>query len=159
MNGIPQDPIDGVSLAYSFGDREGAGADYSPQYFEIMGSRRIYHDGWYGLRLRSTGPLGTGLVPQASSSRIPTRTIWELYNLEEDYGAKPTTSPKEMPEKLAADARHFRDEKPRSNKRLPSGRRPVDPCLHPEHSRKRIPTYREWKFTSDIHPHAGGLRA
>ena len=45
VNGIPQDPIDGVSFAYTFNQPDAAGRLLT-QYFEIMGSRAIYHDGW-----------------------------------------------------------------------------------------------------------------
>ena len=45
VNGVPQDPIDGVSFAYSFDDPKAEGRLLT-QYFEIMGSRAIYHDGW-----------------------------------------------------------------------------------------------------------------
>ena len=46
VNGIPQDRIDGVSLAYTFDDAKADGRLHT-QYFEIMGSRGIYHDGWF----------------------------------------------------------------------------------------------------------------
>ena len=45
VNGVPQDPIDGVSFAYSFTDPKAKG-QLLTQYFEIMGSRSIYHNGW-----------------------------------------------------------------------------------------------------------------
>jgi arylsulfatase A-like enzyme len=45
MNGIEQHPIDGVSFAYTLGDSKAKGRLLT-QYFEIMGSRAIYRDGW-----------------------------------------------------------------------------------------------------------------
>jgi len=45
VNGVQQDQIDGVSFAYSFDDAKATGQLHT-QYFEIMGSRSIYHDGW-----------------------------------------------------------------------------------------------------------------
>src|SRR5262245_54213836 len=43
--GIPQKPIEGVSMRYSFDD--GAAPDRrTTQYFEMMGNRGVYHDGW-----------------------------------------------------------------------------------------------------------------
>ena len=45
VNGMAQDSIDGVSLAYSFDDPHAPGRLLT-QYFEVMGSRAIYHDGW-----------------------------------------------------------------------------------------------------------------
>ena len=45
VNGVEQDPIDGVSFAYPFADSV-ANRRLFTQYFEIMGSRAIYHDDW-----------------------------------------------------------------------------------------------------------------
>ena len=45
VNGIQQDPIEGVSMRYSFDDAK-APARHETQYFEIFGNRAIYHDGW-----------------------------------------------------------------------------------------------------------------
>ena len=45
VNGVEQDPIDGVSIAYTFADPKAKG-QLLTQYFEIMGSRAIYHDCW-----------------------------------------------------------------------------------------------------------------
>jgi arylsulfatase len=46
VNGVEQDPIDGVSFAYTLGDPKAKG-QLLTQYFEIMGSRAIYHDGCF----------------------------------------------------------------------------------------------------------------
>ena len=40
-----QDPIDGVSMLYTFNDAKAA-EHHETQYFEIMGNRGIYHKGW-----------------------------------------------------------------------------------------------------------------
>jgi arylsulfatase A-like enzyme len=45
VNGVKQDPIDGTSMVYTFDQPEAEGTKHT-QYFEIMGSRAIYHDGW-----------------------------------------------------------------------------------------------------------------
>ena len=47
VNGIPQKPIEGVSMAYTF-DKANANAPskHDTQYFEMVGNRAIYHDGW-----------------------------------------------------------------------------------------------------------------
>ena len=47
VNGIAQRPWDGVSMVYSW-DKSGADAASTrkTQYFEILGNRAIYHDGW-----------------------------------------------------------------------------------------------------------------
>jgi arylsulfatase len=82
VNGIAQRPIEGVSMAYTF---DTAGRDAPSrrrtQYFEIMGNRAIYHDGW----MASTTPP---VPPWDSTSPKPTDVMggytWELYNLTED---------------------------------------------------------------------------
>ena len=47
VNGIAQKPIEGVSMAYTF-DKANANAPSrrTTQYFEMVGNRAIYHEGW-----------------------------------------------------------------------------------------------------------------
>jgi arylsulfatase A-like enzyme len=47
VNGIAQKPIEGVSMMYTF-DKANANAPSKrdTQYFEMVGNRAIYHDGW-----------------------------------------------------------------------------------------------------------------
>src|SRR5262249_15478126 len=47
VDGIAQKPMEGVSLAYTF-DKANANAPstHRTQYFEMMGVRALYHDGW-----------------------------------------------------------------------------------------------------------------
>ena len=56
VNGIPQDPIEGTSLVYTFNDAD-AQEKHTAQYFEMFGNRAIYNDGWYGQN-HPQGPLG-----------------------------------------------------------------------------------------------------
>jgi len=53
VDGFEQDPIDGVSLAYSFADPKAVGHK-TMQYFDNNGSRGIYQDGWFA---STFGPL------------------------------------------------------------------------------------------------------
>ena len=62
VHGIPQDPIDGVSFAYSFEDPHAPGRLLT-QDFEIMGSRAIYHDGWMASVFGPRVPWLPGLPP------------------------------------------------------------------------------------------------
>ena len=62
VNGVPQDPIDGVSFAYAFDDPDAPGRLIT-QYFEIMGSRAIYHDGWMASATGPRLPWVPGLPP------------------------------------------------------------------------------------------------
>lgn len=82
VNGVAQRPIEGVSMAYTFdAANRDAPSRRRTQYFEIMGNRAIYHDGW----MASTTPP---VPPWDSQSPKPADVLngytWELYNLVED---------------------------------------------------------------------------
>ena len=83
VNGIKQKPIEGVSMAYTF-DQANANAPSKreTQYFEMVGNRAIYHDGWIAATTPPAPPwdLGTGKMPD-----IVNGYKWELYNIAEDY--------------------------------------------------------------------------
>ena len=65
-------------------------ANHHTQYFEMLGHRAIYHDGW---RRSAPGPARRSPRPaSASGSPSPprgcpnsTRTGWELYHVDEDF--------------------------------------------------------------------------
>ena len=68
--GVEQLPVSGTSMAYTF-DAAAAPSEKSVQYFEMMGHRGIYADGWKAVtRHRSGTPFDDD--------------IWELYHLESD---------------------------------------------------------------------------
>ena len=82
VNGIKQKPIEGVSMAYTFDPANAnAPSKRDTQYFEMVGNRAIYHDGW----IAATTPpspsweMGTGKMPPLGDYH------WELYNIAEDY--------------------------------------------------------------------------
>ena len=83
VNGIGQKPIEGISLAYTF-DKENANAPstHRTQYFEMLGNRAIYHDGW----IANTTPM----QPPWELTQVPNPDVvnsykWELYNLTKDW--------------------------------------------------------------------------
>ena len=82
VNGIKQKPIEGVSMAYTF-DKANANAPskHETQYFEMVGNRAIYHDGWVAATTPPSPPweLGTGKLTDLKDYN------WELYNITEDY--------------------------------------------------------------------------
>ena len=82
INGIKQIPIEGVSMAYTW-DKTNANAKtrHTTQYFEMLGNRSIYHDGWVAATTPVTLPweLSTKTAPD-----VITGYNWELYNVEED---------------------------------------------------------------------------
>ena len=97
VNGIAQKPIEGVSMAYTF-DKASANAPstHDTQYFEIMGNRAIYHDGWLAGTTPPQGPwlMGLGTLPDVVNGYN-----WELYNIAEDYSQADDLATK-MPGKL-----------------------------------------------------------
>jgi arylsulfatase len=82
LNGVKQKPIAGVSMAYSFADAK-APSTRSTQYFEMLGNRGIYHDGW----MASTMPLRLPWAKAAPGvpSPSPDDFQWELYHVAEDF--------------------------------------------------------------------------
>jgi arylsulfatase A-like enzyme len=143
VNGVPQDPIDGVSFAYTFDDPKAEGR-LRTQYFEIMGSRSIYHDGWLASALGPRLPWVPGLPP-GIQEWSPDDDTWELYNLDEDWTQAHDLAA-EMPEKVAAMKDTFLIEATK-NKVLPIGGGLWIVALHPE--QRIAPPYSEWTFTGD----------
>ena len=82
VNGIKQDPIEGVSMAYTW-EKGAANAPstHTTQYFEMLGNRAIYQDGWVAATTPATLPweLSTATPPD-----VITGYNWELYNVQED---------------------------------------------------------------------------
>lgn len=73
VNGIDQKPLEGVSFVYAIEDAD-APDRHRTQYFEIAGSRGIYHDGW--------SAVTPHLLPWPDPNyQIPALTddVWELY--------------------------------------------------------------------------------
>ena len=96
VNGIKQRPIEGVSMAYTF-DQANAPSKRDTQYFEMVGNRAIYHNGWIAATTPPAPPwqLGTGKMPD-----IVNGYKWELYNITEDYSEFNDLAAKN-PDKLA----------------------------------------------------------
>ncbi|QFZ15941.1 arylsulfatase [Anabaena sp. YBS01] len=92
VNGVKQRPIEGTSLAYTF-NNPNAPSHRETQYFEMLGNRAIYDEGW---------------VAAARHGRLPwERTVkgsfdtdeWELYNIAEDF-SEANNLAKKNPQKL-----------------------------------------------------------
>jgi arylsulfatase A-like enzyme len=87
VNGIEQTPMHGMSFLYSFDDAK-APERHTQQYFEILGNRAMYKDGW----IASCRPdrIPWELSPQvlakfAPGVYDPEKDRWELYNTVEDF--------------------------------------------------------------------------
>jgi arylsulfatase len=97
VNGVPQRPIEGVSMVYTFDAKNAkAKSRHTTQYFEIMGSMGIYHDGW----IASTVPFAP---PWDGAAKPPKDLLndlkWELYDLSKDFSQYEDVA-KAHPEKL-----------------------------------------------------------
>ncbi len=143
VNGVQQDPIDGVSFAHTFDDPQAQGRLLT-QYFEIMGSRAIYHDGWMASALGPRIPWIPG-KPAGLETWTPDKDTWELYNLDEDW-TQANDLATQMPEKLAQMKELFIVEAAR-NKVLPIGGGLWTAAFHPE--LRVAPPYTEWTFFGD----------
>ena len=83
VNGFEQDPIHGVSLVYSFADPKAAGT-CKTQFFDIMASRGIYHDGWFASAPGPREPW-VGGIPKGVKEWSPLTDKWELYHIDADW--------------------------------------------------------------------------
>ena len=92
VNGTPQIPIEGVSMAYTFHDAN-ARDRHTTQYFEIAGNRAIYHDGWLARTIHR--------APWELNPRRPLKDdVWELYDVRSDFSLADDLAAKN-PTKLA----------------------------------------------------------
>jgi len=95
VNGVDQKAIDGVSMVYSFNDAA-AKSKRNTQYFELVGNRAIYNDGW----VAATTPFRVPWQTVGGVSQYPSRDFkWELYNIADDYSEADNIADKN-PEKL-----------------------------------------------------------
>jgi arylsulfatase len=77
VNGTPQIPLEGVSMAYTFEDAK-AKDRHVTQYFEMFGNRALYHDGWLAGTIHK--------APWEARPRHPLQEdVWELYDVRADF--------------------------------------------------------------------------
>lgn len=82
VDGVPQQRVDGVSIAPSFTDPTAPGR--GTQYFEMLGSRSIVHDGWKA----TTDHVGAQLSVERElvpGSHDFAEDRWSLYRMEDDF--------------------------------------------------------------------------
>ena len=89
IRGVSQSPIEGHSFAHAFDDAK-APTKHITQYFEMMGHRSIYHDGWRavcpwpGTSFKEAGlPFGAP-IDKDKLTELDAKG-WELYQLEKDF--------------------------------------------------------------------------
>ncbi|GAA0878276.1 arylsulfatase [Algoriphagus jejuensis] len=106
VNGIEQRPMEGVSMNYSFDDAA-APDTRKTQYFEMIGNRAIYHEGWFAGTIHK--------APWEGAPRRPlTEDIWELYNVNDDFSQSNNLA-EQNPEKLEELKKKFMEEAAKFN--------------------------------------------
>jgi arylsulfatase A-like enzyme len=82
LHGVAQRPVEGVSFAHTFSDVS-APSRHLTQYYEMLGSRAMYHDGWKAVVFH---PLPAITYTEDDD---PNRSFedddWELYHVAEDF--------------------------------------------------------------------------
>lgn len=95
VDGIEQLPMAGVAMNPTFDD-PGAPERHRTQYFEILGNRAIYHEGWVAACFH-------GRLPWIRLAGFPfdgEQERWELYRIDDDFSQSRDLAA-EHPEKLA----------------------------------------------------------
>jgi arylsulfatase A-like enzyme len=89
IKGVTQSPLEGVSFADTF-DNADAPDQHKTQYFEMLGHRSIYHNGWRaicpwpGTSFTESGrTFGTPITAEQLTELDA--TSWELYHVAEDF--------------------------------------------------------------------------
>lgn len=89
IKGVTQSPIEGHSFAHVLDDADAA-SNHLTQYFEMMGHRSLYHDGWRavcpwpGTSFKEAGAFFGAPIDKDKLTELDT-TKWELYHVDEDY--------------------------------------------------------------------------
>jgi arylsulfatase A-like enzyme/uncharacterized membrane protein len=101
VDGIEQEPMDGTSFVPTLDD-PGAEDRHTVQYFEILGARAMYRDGWWACTRLDKAPWDftpETLTRFAPGVYDPEKDVWELYYLPDDFSqAKDLAA--EQPDKL-----------------------------------------------------------
>lgn len=144
VDGISQDPIDGVSMTYTF-DAATAPDRKESQYFEVMGSRAYYKDGWIASVFGPRTPWTPGLDP-AIFKWSPSDDTWELHDLSQDY-SQANDLAAEHPDKVEALKKAF-GETAEANKVWPVGGGLWSVVFHPEDAPSNPAT--EFHYTQEV---------
>ena len=140
VDGFTQDPLDGVSMVYTFDNAKAPGQKHT-QYFDNNGSRGIYHDGWYACTF---GPLIPWLtVTPGLATWDSSKDVWELYNLQTDFSQADDLAAKD-PQRLT-DLKALFLKEAKENQVFPIGAG-IWLRIHPEDRMKT--SYTTWHFDS-----------
>ena len=128
--GVEQASIDSTSFAYLLDAGGGDSPErHTTQYFEMLGSRGIYHDGWKAVTFKAIGRMyDDGLDPDAPFDD----DVWELYHVAEDLSECDNLA-SVHPDKVDELVQLWWSEA-RANDVLPLDNRPLAALLNPRRS-------------------------
>src|SRR5262249_55446860 len=144
VDGVTQDPLDGISMTYTFANANAPDRKKS-QYFEIMGSRAIYQDGFIASAFGPRIPWETGFDPSIMTW-TPDKDTWELYDLTSDFSQARDLA-KSRPDLIEKMAKAF-DVVAEENKVYPIGAGLWSVVFHPEDLPSNPAT--EFHYTQDV---------
>jgi arylsulfatase len=102
-HGVKQQPMNGVSILYSFNDAEAPNRKQR-QYYEMFGNRAMWAEGWKAVTLHAKR------MPWDINVTLPfDQDEWELYHVAEDF-SESTNVAEQYPEKLAELQQMFDEE-------------------------------------------------
>jgi arylsulfatase A-like enzyme len=145
VDGVGQEPIDGVSMLAAIEDAS-APENKEEQYFEVMGSRAYYRDGWIASVFGPRVPWVPGVDPHIVDW-TPDDDTWSLYDLNSDFSQSVNVAD-EHPELLQEMKDGF-DRLARENKVYPVGGGLWSWVLHPEDAPRNLAT--EFTYGQDIY--------
>lgn len=144
VDGISQDPLDGVSMAYTF-DTPDAEGQKTSQYFEVMGSRSYYEDEWIASVFGPRTPWTPGVDP-AIFKWSPDDDTWELHDLTADHSQARNLA-NDHADKVEALKEAFRATA-KENKVFPVGGGLWSVVFHPEDAPSNPAT--EFTYTQEV---------
>ena len=103
INGVAQIPMQGTSLMYTF-DNPDAKEKHNTQYFEIIGNRGIYHNGW----MARTTVMYPWMAPERMNP-VADDSGWQLFDTTKDFSLSNDLADQE-PERLVAMKKKFMEE-------------------------------------------------
>ncbi len=144
VDGVSQQPIDGVSMVATF-NNPNAPENKPNQYFEVMGSRGYYQNGWFASVFGPRVPWKPGIDPSIATW-TPDKDTWELYDLRKDF-SQAVNQAKRNPAKVKEMVAAF-NATAKANRAYPIGGGLWSMVLHPEDAPQNAAT--EFFYTQDV---------
>lgn len=103
VKGVKQQPVDGISLGYTF-QQGAAPSDRRVQIYEMMENFGIYKDGWMAGTLPKRAAWEAGAAGDRKLTVGPDQREWSLFNLDSDF-----TTAKDLAKKNPAKLKEMQD--------------------------------------------------